>query len=308
MSGFPSGSPPYAAIPFYIVDVFTDERYRGNPLAVVMGQFDERLMLAITREMNYSETTFVGPSREDGSVAVRIFTPGGEIPFAGHPTLGTAFVLRERLGLAFQPLVLQEAVGPIPVRTEGVQYWMRQNQPTFQTLYDRPAMAEMLGIGVEDLDPRFPVQTVTTGLPALIVPLRNLDACHRAWLNLERWRALGGLPASVLVFSVGAEVSGHDIHVRVFVSSLGVPEDPATGSANGALAAYLQHYQVVGKQVDVRVEQGVEMGRPSTLHLRAQAEADGIAVEVGGEVQWVAEGCLMEPLTSVTSDDPTVTR
>ncbi len=295
MSGAPSGPPGGDATPFYIVDVFTGERYRGNPLAVVMGQFDEPLMLAITREMNYSETTFVGAVQEDGSVPVRIFTPGGEIAFAGHPTLGTAFVLRHQLGHTVQPLILQETVGPIPVCVEGGRYWMRQNQPTFQNLYDRAPIAEMLGIDVADLDPRFPVQSVSTGLPALVVPLRNLEACHRARLNLECWRDLGNVPASVLVFSVGAEISGHDMHVRVFVGDLGIPEDPATGSANGALAAYLQRYQVVGERVDVRVEQGIEMGRPSTLHLRARSEADGVLVDVGGGVQLVAKGHLMEP-------------
>ncbi|NMP23613.1 PhzF family phenazine biosynthesis protein [Sulfobacillus harzensis] len=281
-------------VPFYIVDVFTPSRYQGNPLAVVMDQFDDERMLAITREMNYSETTFVGPIHDDGSVSVRIFTPGGEIPFAGHPTLGTAFVLLEMRGFEGNRLVLREGVGPIPVYQDGGVYWMQQNPPEFQAVFeDRKMLASLLGIEVEDFNPNLPAEVVSTGLPALIVPLMSLDACRRAWLDVARYRALGRWPASVLVFAPGSIQPGHNVHVRVFVGDLGIPEDPATGSANGALAGYLQRYEVLGREVNAEVEQGVEMGRASSLSLRARPGQQGVAVEVGGRVQAVAEGWLV---------------
>lgn len=288
------------ALKFYIVDVFTPRRYQGNQLAVVLGQLDAETMLQITREMNYSETVFLGPAYGTGAVPVRIFTPGREIPFAGHPTLGTAFVLRRFLGRSESPLVLEEQVGLVPVSVEthqgGERYWMTQPEPVFGDLHDADQVAALLGLEVSDIDARWPVQSVSTGLPALIVPLTSMAAARRARLDMAQYRLLldQGHPASVLVFAPGAELSGHAWHVRVFVGDLGIPEDPATGSANGCLAAYLAHYHVAGtSEVDTVVEQGIEMGRPSTLYLRARLMADGIRVQVGGQVAAVAEGTLL---------------
>lgn len=280
---------------FYIVDVFSELPYQGNPLAVVFGDYPAETMQAITREMNYSETTFVGPQRPDGRFPVRIFTPGRELPFAGHPTLGTAFVLREIVGVTATPLVLQEGVGPIPVQVEsGDVYWMRQNSAELGRCYRAEEMAPLLGLTADEVDPRHPIQVVSTGLPALIVPLRSLEAAARARLAMDAYRPYleQGAPSSVLVFALGAAQALHDLHVRVFVGDLGIPEDPATGSANGSLAGYLAHYRVVGKTVDVVVEQGLEMGRPSTLYLRAEAGGHAIQVQVGGRVVAVAEGRL----------------
>ena len=289
-----------AALKFYIVDVFTQHRYQGNQLAVVLGQPDAKTMQRITREMNYSETVFLGPTHGVGSVPVRIFTPGREIPFAGHPTLGTAFVLRRFLGRSDTPLVLAEQVGPVSVSVEahqgGERYWMTQPAPVFGDIHDPAAAASWLGLEADDVDARWPVQVVSTGLPAFIVPLTSVAAARRARLDMARYRPMldAGHPSSVLVFASGAEQPGHAWHVRVFVGDLGIPEDPATGSANGCLAAYLAHHQVTGShEVDTVVEQGVEMGRPSTLYLRARPTADGISVQVGGQVAAVAEGTLL---------------
>ncbi len=285
---------------FYIVDVFTPERFQGNQLAVVLGQPDAETMLQITREMNYSETVFLGPTQGTGPVPVRIFTPGREIPFAGHPTLGAAFVLHRFLGRADRPLVLEEQVGPVPVSVEahpnGDRYWMTQPNPAFGPVHDASYVAELLGLEARDIDARWPVQTVSTGLPALIVPLATTAAARRARLDMAQYRLMldQGHPSSVLVFAPGAERPGHAWHVRVFVGDLGIPEDPATGSANGCLAAYLARHQVAGtSEIDTVVEQGVEMGRPSTLYLRAHPTADGIVVQVGGQVAAVAEGTLI---------------
>lgn len=278
---------------FYIVDVFSDRPYQGNQLAVVFGSYDDAAMLAITREMNYSETTFVSPPLDDGRVPIRIFTPGGEIPFAGHPTLGTAYVLRGQLGYVPSPLVLQEGVGPIPVRVERIstqsdRYWMRQNAPVFGPPVDPKMVAEQLSLPESDLDARYPIQQVSTGLPALIVPLVSVDAVRRARLN-PQVATPAGAPGT-LVFAQGAERLGHDVHVRVFVAGLGIPEDPATGSANGCLAAYLAQHVGIYRAV---AEQGLELERPSTLYLAASDAPDGLTIEVGGHVAPVAEGRMM---------------
>lgn len=279
---------------FFIVDVFTNAPYRGNQLAVVFGARDDDEMLAVTREMNYSETTFVDGQNVDGTVPVRIFTPGGEVPFAGHPTLGTAFVLREFLGFAEEPIRLREAAGIIPVRVENGRYWMSQRPAMFGRAHDPAVMAERLSLTVADIDTRYPIQEVSTGLPALIVPLRSLAAARRAWIRPPHG-ADDPLPA-VLVFTPEVDQTGYDYHVRVFVGALGIPEDAATGSANGCLAAYLIQHVASTSQIEATVEQGLEMGRPSTIFLRARRLSAGtVAVDVGGDVTPVARGRLVAP-------------
>lgn len=276
---------------FYIVDVFSNRPYSGNQLAVVFGVRDDTDMLAIAREFKYSETLFAAPPSDDGAIAVRIFTPGGEIPFAGHPTLGAAFVLREALGVAGDGIVLEEKVGPIPVRVEGGRYWMRQNSPRFGPLRSREDAADWLSLAPSDLAPDLPVEEVSTGLTAVVVPLRNLAAvrCVRPRPNV----AVAPDSPAVLVYSSEAEGDHVDYHVRVFVDGLGIPEDAATGSANGALAAYLARHVSVDGRVNAVVEQGIEMGRPSSLFVRADATAAGFPVEVGGDVSLVAQGRLL---------------
>lgn len=293
---------------FHVVDVFAAERYAGNQLAVFhdAASLDDGTMLALTRETNFSECTFlVGES--DSGHDVRIFDPAEEIPFAGHPTLGTACVLREFVR-EDRPddLTLNLGVGPIDVRVERdgsddeERYWMRQVDPTFSETVPRDLAARMLGLDVTDVDDH-PVETVSTGLPTVVVPLTSLDAVGRAGTTdpgyAEFVEEYGG--HNVLVFAPGSEGEGNgktdaDLHVRVFADWAGVPEDPATGSSNGCLAAWLVEHDYLGTaDVDVWVEQGVEMGRPSALHLRAWPDDDGIAVEVGGRVVPVARGTLL---------------
>lgn len=259
-------------------------------------------MQAITREMNYSETTFVEAlPHDDGAFDVRIFTPGRELPFAGHPTLGTAFVLRHLLGISDHPIRLREPIGDIPVTVEGEgqdeTLWMTQASPTFATIYQQEEIAYLLGLRKTDIDPAYPVQEVNTGLTALIVPVASLKAAVSARLNLEGYRTYlaNGGPSSILLFAKETVNADCDLHVRVFVGDWGIPEDPATGSANGALAGYLAHYRVMGDSVDLKVEQGLEIGRPSVLYLRASQQSDNIEVKVGGHVVLVAEGRLLEP-------------
>lgn len=284
---------------FYIVDVFAEGKYRGNQLAVVRDAegLEDREMQLIAREMNYSETTFI-LSDADGGYRVRIFTPNAEIPFAGHPTLGTAFVIqREIIGAHLDSLILDMKAGRIPVSfAEDGTLWMRQNAPTFGRSLDQKATAAALGLRVSDMDDRFPIQEVSTGLPFLIAPLRGLDAVKRAMVDRKRFLTLveETEAKAILVFAPETYEDENDLNVRVFVDYFGIPEDPATGSANGCLAGYLLEHAFLGEgPVDVRVEQGREIGRPSLLFLRARRNQTGIDVDVGGHVVSIARGELL---------------
>src|SRR5215210_5332572 len=283
---------------FYIVDVFAEEKYAGNQLAVVRGGagLSDETLRKIALEMNYSETTFLLAEEErDGGYDVRIFTPGGEVPFAGHPTLGTAYVIRQEiLCEPVEQITLNLKAGKIPV-TFGDVLWMRQLPPTFGETLDPALTARALNLEATDLDDRFPVQEVSTGLPALMVPLRDLDALQRCKVDWERYLELAGPGKNLYVFCPEPHEDGPgDLSARMFANDLGVPEDPATGSAAGCLAGYLVEHRYLGTDaIDVLVEQGYEIRRPSLLHLRAEREGDEIRVHVGGKVQMVARGELV---------------
>jgi trans-2,3-dihydro-3-hydroxyanthranilate isomerase len=290
--------------PFHIVDVFAREKYAGNQLAVVTdaAEMTGDEMQAIAAEMDYSETTFVTGEPTDGAWPVRIFTPAAEVPFAGHPTLGTAAVIRQHLAEGEPDSVtLDLQVGEIPVDVRGRDgqetLWMRQQPPEFGETVDREAVAATLGLDHAHLDDAWPVQVVSTGLPTIVVPLVDRDALEA--IELDR-RAYDDLVADreaklVLPFCADAREADDDVADRMFSPFYDVPEDPATGSANGCLAAYLAHHEYFGSpSVDARVEQGYEMGRPSLLFLDSEADHDGeVAVEVGGSVVPVAEGELL---------------
>jgi trans-2,3-dihydro-3-hydroxyanthranilate isomerase len=286
--------------PFYIVDVFSESKYAGNQLAVVRHAVDlsTKEMQSIARETNFAETTFIlSDEPRNGGYDVRIFTPAAEIPFAGHPTLGTAFVIqREILGKEVPTLTLNLGVGPIPVTFHGDILWMKQIAPTFGKMCSPAEVAPVLNLEPDDFDSRFPIQEVSTGLPFLLIPLKNLDAVRRARVNLDRLKDLiAPLEAKMLfLFSPETYHPENQINARMFGDEFGVTEDPATGSANGCLAGYLVKYQYLStKSIDIRVEQGYEIKRPSLLLLRA-AEQDGVIdVNVGGQVFFVARGELV---------------
>lgn len=289
---------------FHIVDVFAETRYAGNQLAVVLdaGDVDTATMQAFARETNFSETTFVTSNEmRGGGYDVRIFTPREEVPFAGHPTLGTAFVIRRELaGETCRSVVLNLGVGSIPVTFErdaagGELLWMRQMAPEFGESVDVGTMAAVLGLESSDFDTRHPIQEVSTGLPVLIAPLRGLDAVKRCRVDRSRYDALvRDRPAKcVMVFCAEPYDDENDLNARMFADYFGVPEDPATGSANGCLAGYLARHRYLGSDdVDARVEQGCEIGRPSRLYLRAAERGAEIEVRVGGRVQPCAHGVL----------------
>jgi trans-2,3-dihydro-3-hydroxyanthranilate isomerase len=285
-------------LPFYIVDVFAEEKYAGNQLAVfrAAGELGGDTMQRIARETNFSETTFIlSDEPRAGAFAVRIFTPGEEVPFAGHPTLGTAHIIRsEILGDKAKAVSLQLKVGKIPVTFGRDGYgWMKQIEPTFGKPHPAETLAAILKLPIDDIDNRFPVQEVSTGLPFFIVPLKTIAALKTAKIDRDRYFAYikDASAKGILVFCPQTHEPGNDISVRVFVDYFGVPEDPATGSGNGCLAGYLVKHRYFGKEsIDIRSEQGYEIGRPSLLLLRAEEDSGHIRISVGGRSITVARG------------------
>jgi trans-2,3-dihydro-3-hydroxyanthranilate isomerase len=298
---------------YHLVDVFTDRAFGGNPLAVFTNGrgVAPETMQAIAKEFNLSETTFVLPPDDPRHHwRVRIFTPSSELPMAGHPTVGTSFVLaREHMipreGIESN-IVLEEGVGPVPVcvRFEGGQpafAEMSQPLPKFgPRLSDAGAVAAMLSLEVSDLDPSLPVEVVSCGVPFLYVPLRTLDAARRARprADLIEAAAAGGVPPEVFVFTREAEREGSTVHSRMFAPGMGITEDPATGAASGPLGCYLVRHGAVagGDAVEIVSEQGIEMGRPSFVRIRIERSGDRItAVRVGGRCHFMGEGFIEIP-------------
>ncbi|MBN1225021.1 MAG: PhzF family phenazine biosynthesis protein [Candidatus Aminicenantes bacterium] len=287
---------------FYIVDVFAEKKYAGNQLAVFRSAcgLTTSEMQRFAKEMNYSETTFIlNESERSGSYDVRIFTPAEEIPFAGHPTLGTAFIIQQEiLQKPVEKVVLNLKVGQIPVSLNYDQgrlgeLWMAQQNPVFGRILDKRSVAKSLNLESEDIDDRFPVQEVSTGLPFVIVPLKTLEAVKRARLIRELFfNLVKDVEAKCpFIFCPEPYASENDLNARMFGDYFDIPEDPATGSANGCLAAYLVKNRYFGEpRIDVRVEQGYEIGRPSLLYLKAEERKDAIDVLVGGKVFLVARG------------------
>jgi trans-2,3-dihydro-3-hydroxyanthranilate isomerase len=289
-------------IPFLILDVFATEKYTGNQLAVCLnaGDLTDIQMQQIAREINFSETTFVTNSElVNGGYNTRIFTPTTELPFAGHPTLGTAFAIQQEIvKYSIDRINLNYQVGQIPVDLNYLNgapdiLWMHQQQPKFYDRISAETLATVIGVHPTDIDSRYPIEPVSTGLPFIIIPLKTLAAVSQAKLNLDLYnQAVANLPAqAILIFCAESIDPNRQLHVRVFTECFGIPEDPATGSANGCLAAYLAKYQYLGSpNLDITVEQGVEMGRSSLLYLRANYTPDCCPVSIGGRVINIAKG------------------
>lgn len=284
---------------FFIVDVFTvGRKYTGNQLAVYLGNPPAALMQQLAKEINFSETTFVlSDVPEEGGYNVRIFMPEVEVDFAGHPVLGAAFVIqRELIRRPIEQLTLNLPVGQIPVTfaDDGV-LWMRQNPPVFGHRFDGSDLAQILNVEEEDIDTRFPAQEVSTGMAFVLVPMASLAAVERAWVNLDRLRAILGAHEAIApaIFCAETLDSANDIHVRVLDDIYGAPEDPATGSANGCIAGYMIEHRYFGaERLALRSEQGYQIGRPSLLHLEAERAGSEILIRVGGRVEMVAQGQL----------------
>ena len=296
---------------FITADVFTDRMFGGNQLAVFPDArgLDADTMQAITREMNLSETVFVLPPETPGGTRrLRIFTPGKELPFAGHPTVGSAFVLAAIGEVSLQGeltrIVFEEGVGPVEVmiRAEG-------GRPVFSQLSaaklpeagpQPPAadiIASVLSLETSDVvsETRAP-QAFSCGVPFLFVTVRDLDALARVRVNTERWeRDIAGYWATDIYVITPTDSAG-EIRARMFAPDLGIGEDPATGGAASALAGYILPANAVDGLHQWTIRQGVEMGRPSTIFLETDVTAGAIsAVRVGGASVLVSEGWLTLP-------------
>lgn len=298
------------ALGFTTFDVFTNQAFGGNPLAVIAdgrGVTDET-MAAITREFNYSETTFVLPPRDPAHTAqVRIFTPGGEIPFAGHPNVGTAFCLAQAGSCFGRPvgdrLVFEEVAGLVVVDIDrgasGQATGATLHTPQGLTLGATApvdAVAQATGLAQADIDvAAHPPTEVSVGLGFWMVRLASMDALARA-------EPLPTVPPA-LAASTGLHLyvptpgdAQYDVRTRMFAPAAGVAEDPATGSANAALCAYLAHLQGTDGTLTRRIAQGVEMGRPSLLHAEADVAGGEVqAVRIGGGCVPVMTGKLTVP-------------
>ena len=291
---------------YYICDVFTDTRFGGNQLAVLpeADGLSDRQMQQVAREFNFSETTFVLPPEQGHKRRVRIFTPAAEIPFAGHPNIGTAFVLASTG--AFGPIdgsitvTFEEKAGLVPIaigRREGA-LWCELTAPQRLSLgktVSAESLASAVSLATSDVvtSTHLP-QVASVGLPFLIAELEDRSALARARVNAQGFDALvaQGVTPDVHLYTRSADE--FDLRARMFAPFDGVPEDPATGSANCALAGLLSHYsETTDGSVSWRIAQGVEMGRPSVLEARAE-KRDGIVVatRIGGASVLVSEGVI----------------
>jgi trans-2,3-dihydro-3-hydroxyanthranilate isomerase len=283
---------------YRIVDVFTKQVLEGNALAVFLngGGLETSLMQKIAREMNLSESVFVMPSsRPDCAARLRIFTPMRELPFAGHPTVGTAFVLRQE-GIVpndVEHFVLEEECGPVPLRVSaGVEPLIWLTTPPIEQgpTRSRQRCAAALGLDQSDLLDAEP-QILNAGNPTLLIAVKDRDAVDRAWLELGALRELrADFPTPICAFVFAPVASG--AYSRMFAPEYGIAEDPATGSSTGPLAAYMIRHDLLARGVSHRFvsEQGTLMGRRSLLHVQIDGATGGI--EIGGYVAPLARGVM----------------
>ena len=284
---------------YRLMDVFSKIKYSGNPLAVFMdaSSISDMEMQKIAAEINYSETTFITDSSHDGkNFHVRIFTPAREVEFAGHPLIGTGYIIRKYLaGGRPDPIILQTKSGPVevhfPFAGEDDPVFIKQHNPQFGEMHSKNNFASILSLSEDEISPDPEIQDVSTGLPCTVVPLGSLESLKKIKINKEIYMNYVSNRYSrvILAFSRETYEKHHDISVRVFAPYYGVEEDAATGSANGALAAYLLKNSSE-RALNLVSGQGYEMNRPSQLFLKAEWSGDVIHVETGGSVVEVGEG------------------
>jgi trans-2,3-dihydro-3-hydroxyanthranilate isomerase len=277
---------------FRLLDVFCDRPFAGNQLCVVPEPpdgLDDAGMRTLASEIGFSETTFVTSAGAD-RYSMRIFTPDQELPFAGHPTLGTAYLLVAE-GRVTSPVVQTTAVGEVAVEIdleEGFG-WMRQRPPVFGPEFgDRAAIARAAGLEPGDLHQELPAQVVSTGLAPLLAPVRDLETLRRAERDGRATREVCERAGGECLYLFAITDDG--VTARMFDPGAGIGEDPATGSAAGPLGAYLSARVVAGMPGRKLVSQGEQAGRPSFLHVETAPEGDSFAIRLGGGVRVVGEG------------------
>lgn len=268
---------------YVLVDVFTDRKFGGNQLAVFRdgNGIGDDSMQAAAKELNLPETTFVVRAQQGGDHKLRIFTPARELPFAGHPTVGTAFVLSDARDATLR---LEEQVGTLEVTVRDGFTEMEQPLPTFEPVSDRDAVAASISLDAADLEPALPIEVGSSGNRFMFVAVKSLDAVKRA--------SPRGLVEAAYIFTTQTVEPGSTVHGRMYAPWQGIAEDPATGSANGPLGAYLVRHGV-SDGTRIVSEQGYEMGRPSMLYVRVGGGRDRItSVHVGGRCAIAGGGWL----------------
>lgn len=288
---------------YRVVDVFTTQRFEGNPLAVFpeADGIGDATMRQIARELNLSETVFLFPPTTDKCVArLRIFTPASELPFAGHPTIGTSFVLLDERGASLPKggFFLEEKIGPVAVRVDSgnpPMLWLSTPPIRDGRIFERSACATALGIATEDIMD-FPPQVLDAGNPTLLIAVRDKSVVDRSRTDLRAIQTLRGTGTeSFCTFVFAPTPSG--AYSRMFSPDIGVAEDPATGSSTGPLALYMMRNRLAPSASGTRFisEQGTKMGRRSILHINIKGEMGNDAIEVGGNVVSIAEGTMAIP-------------
>ncbi len=285
---------------FYWLDVFADRAFEGNQLAVFIdaGDLSSHQMQKIAKEMNISETTFITGfvKDESGNVSfpTRIFTTEEELPFAGHPTLGTSYLLRTLHGI--NSITLNLKVGPIKVEfqeKDGRIYGeMRQNDPVFGQIHDPARIAEVFGVAEEDLDMNVPVQTVTTGNPFIIVPFKKLQALEKLKPDFSKMDDYLTTSDARFFYTISMETVQKDAlaHARMIFYG---GEDPATGSAAGPATAWLLKYNLMEPEKICYIEQGLEIGRPSRIFVRGSLKGGNpLDIRIGGYCELISQGEL----------------
>ncbi|GHO57506.1 PhzF family phenazine biosynthesis protein [Ktedonobacter robiniae] len=295
---------------YYLVDVFADRAFGGNPLAVFTDArgLSSETMQAVAKELNLSETAFVlPPQKPENDFQLRIFTPAVELPMAGHPTVGTAFMLARKglvqINAPTTNLIFEEGVGEIAMTlhmlaNQSLAIQMHQPLPSFgERFADRAAIAELLSLSLEDIDAALPLEVVSCGVPFLFVPITSLAAMRAIQFRRDVWeRVLRDFATPhVFAFTQEVETPGATIHSRMFAPAMGIAEDPATGAASGPLGCYLVRHKLVESAASVEIvsEQGLEMGRPSFLQITIDSTGDEITgVSIGGQCHFMGEGAL----------------
>lgn len=287
---------------YFVVDVFTQQPLEGNPLAVFPDAhgLDDLTMQKIAKELNLSETTFIAPpTRPDCAAAVRIFTPAIELAFAGHPTIGTSFVLIQQNLVPRQTsnFILEEKVGAVPIRVETQNghapvIWLRTPPIQYGTTHDRSLCAAALGLTTADLLDITP-QRVSAGNPTLFVAVRDKATVDRASLHTQEWSRLKSNEADAFaLFAFAPTPEG--AYSRMFAPDYGIPEDPASGSCTGPLASFMMRHRLAPTASGTRLisEQGTKMGRRSLLQVVIHGENGADGIDIGGHVTPIATATL----------------
>ena len=281
------------------IDVFTDIPYSGNQLAVFpdANGLNTEQMQKLAKEINYSETSFVFNSGDsEADFEIRIFTIKFELPFAGHPVLGTAYSIMNIFGIWSEKkniLKLKTKVGIILLEKRNDIVWMTQKEPEFFGQYtDKKEIADLVNLSPEDIPVSLPIEEVSTGINMLMIPVKNLSAIQRAIGHVNNLNKFFRNKDSLApyLFTLETIEDRANVHTRFFAPHLRVIEDAATGAAAGPLTAYLLKYDIFGRCFEIQNEQGIEMGRPSKILMKGEIKNNKYTIQTGGTCAYVGRG------------------